>query len=839
MFALIGIVDTLAGASTAYMAPLGVAGVGIAAGALGALLWLQRRRRMAQARVLERILDGAARLTATRRLPEMCESIVGMVADIFEFEQVVLYMWSDTLKAFEARSAAGFAPEAESRLRERTLSRDDYDGLRLTAGAQGPSFLVPARPAAAGPWSAGTSLVGELVSPDGELRGYVRVAPVSTGLGDAADDRHLLTYMLQQVAAAVDSAEIYERLANRNADLSLASEKLASLADMKANFVANVSHELRTPLTSISAYTELLQQNLTVLPPESLDEFLAVIHAESLKLTGVINDILELSQMENGRPVSTRAETDLANLVRRLEEGWRGRAAESDHRIEVVTPDQPIKLHVDAVLIQQLLTHLVANALKFTPAGGRIRVHLTETGTAVRLAVEDTGIGIPEDELGAIFEKFYQVDGSATREHNGQGVGLAICHEIVTHHDGRIWAENVEPQGARFQVLLPRRPAVVQPAGEPQTGVAPFEPGEFHQRLLHWIAGSVGVQTVTLMQPDEHGEHLGIRASIGLPEAVVQGVRVRFGSGIAGRVWATGETLLISDVTRDRRVDREVSEPRYSTPSLLCVPLRDGPAVRGVLAVNNRLDGRALVDDDRLLLEALAPRVTELMDQYHAWQSEGRVLNELRDSLRATTTVGHLRQESFLEICREICLAAARRLELEESELASLAFALRYYDVGMGCVPPQLLDKPEPLAHHEQLFVQRHVEAGLSILEPLRPAPRARQIILHHHENWDGTGYPRGLTGDAIPPEARLLRLADTFAALLGPRPWRPAFELEDALVEIRQGVGRAFCPRAAAVFLAEAEARRERIVDMQTRSADARDLARPALDRRGMVTPV
>jgi len=839
VFALLGITESHVAAATAQTAPLVLAGVGTVIGALGLLLWLQRRNRMAQARVLERILDGAARLTATRRLPEMCENIVAMVTDIFEFERVVLYLWSDTLEAFEVRSVAGFDFAGEIKVRDCTVSRHDYDVLKQENGAHGPDFLVPDIPEGEWAWAGGTSLIGELISPDGDLRGYVQVAPFSRGLGDAADDRHLLTYMLQQVAAAVDAAEIYDRLANRNADLSMASEKLASLADMKANFVANVSHELRTPLTSISAYTELLQQNLKVLPPESLDEFLAVIHTESLKLTGVINDILELGRMENGRPVSTRTETDLAQLVHRLEEGWRGRAAESDHRVEVVTPAHPIRLHLDPVLIQQLLTHLVTNALKFTPVGGLVTIHLTETGTAVRLVVEDTGIGIPEDELGAIFEKFYQVDGSATREHNGQGVGLAICHEIVTHHDGRIWAENNAAGGARFHVLLPRRPAVVQPNADPQGTLTPFEPGEFHQRLLHWISGGLGVQTVSLLQPEEHGEYLEIRASIGLPESVAQGVRVRFGSGIAGRVWATGETLLIADVTTDRRVDREVSEPRYSTPSLLSVPLHSGSSVRGVLSVNNRLDGRPLDDDDRLLLESLAPRVTELLNQYVAWQAEGGVLNELRDSLRATTTVGHLRQESFLQICREICLAAARRLEMSPAELGHLAFALRYYDVGMGCVPPQLLDKPEPLAHHEQLFVQRHVEAGLSILEPLRPSARARQIILRHHENWDGSGYPRGLTGEAIPVEARLLRLADTFAALLGPRPWRPAFELEAALSELRQGVGRSFCPRAASAFLAEAESRRDRIVDMQARGADARDLARPALDRRGMVTPV
>jgi hypothetical protein len=489
----------------------------------------------------------------------------------------------------------------------------------------------------------------------------------------------------------------------------------------------------------------------------------------------------------------------------------------------------------DPLLLQQLLTHLVANALKFTPAGGRVAVELAESGTAVRLTVTDTGIGIPVEKLGAIFDKFYQVDGSATREHNGQGVGLAICHEIVNHHDGRIWAENVEPAGARFTVLLPRRPAVVQLARTPDHAGHPFVPGEFLQRLMHWLAASMGVQTVTLMEEDPDGEHLVIRAAIGLSESVVQSTRTRRGTGIAGRVWTSGRSLLVADVTRDPRWGRQESEPRYSTPSLLCVPLPGADGVRGVVAVNNRVDGLPLDDDDRLFLEALAPRVAELLDRHEAWLRATRGFGALRESLRATTAVGHLRHESLLEICQEICLAAARRVALPAPELQNLAFALQFYDVGMGSVPPQLRGKPEPLAPHEQQVMQRHVAAGLETLAALDPDPQARQIILHHHENFDGSGYPDGLVGEAIPLGARLLRLADALAALLSQRPWRPPYTLADALDELTAGAGRQFCPRLCAIFVEEAESRAARIAAMQQRGADGLELAQPLLDRRGM----
>ncbi len=793
--------------------------------------------------VLERILAEAAQLNSIRRLPEMQQRITTAVADIFGFELVALYVWSDATEAFEPRAFHGHDDGSQASLCDRQMGRDEIDAMRATARDEGrcadPAENAEGNGATAFVCTENGCVYGLLESAGGETQGYlIAESPRGPETG-SPDFLRYLQHLLQHAAAAIESLEVYDRLALNNAELSLASEKLASLADMKANFVANVSHELRTPLTSISAYTELLQQNLGTLPAESLDEFLKIIHGESVKLTGVINDILDLSEMENGRPARHRTETDLVSLVRRLEEGWRSRAAEGRLTLEVDTPAEAIRMQVDPVLVQQLLTHLLANALKFTEPGGRITVRLAETGTAVRLMVEDTGIGIPEEKLGAIFDKFYQVDGSATREHNGQGVGLAICHDIVTHHDGRIWAENLEPHGTRFHVLLPRRAAVVQPNPDLPVPGAPFEPGEFMQRMLHWVSASMAVQTVALMEPDASEESLQIRAAIGLPDSVVQSARIRPGQGFAGYVWDHGETLLISDVTRDERFPRAVNEPRYSTSSLLVVPLLEGGVVRGVLSVNNRVDRLPLDDDDRIFLESLAPRITELLARHATWEADTRAFHGLSEALRATTAVGHLSQESLLQVCQEICLATARQSGLEDEDLGHLAFALRYYDVGMGCVPPQLLDKPEPLSDEEQKFVQQHVTEGLEVLEPLRPATTARRLILHHHENHDGSGYPAGLAGEAIPSGARLLRLADSLAALLSPRPWRKAWSLDAALGELRSGAGSLYCPRLAEIFVAEAARRSERISALQERGTEDRDLSRPPLDRRGMIVPV
>lgn len=795
-------------------------------------------------RTLEKILAVSARINATVYLPDLLPKVVEAVQEINGFGRAVLYIWSEETQAFEARAFGGVDDLEKPDLIGQQISYDSYEEWAHPRHRWSNCYLMLCEPDPAAPayeqgrapgegpidrnWRDGTRLVAPLISLKGEVIGFLDLDRPTTGLiPDILEVKHL-EFLVQQAATAVESAGVYDSLARKNAELSLASEKLDSLTDMKNQFVANVSHELRTPLTSISAYTELLENNMDSMTKDMRSEFLKVINSQSAKLTDIIDDILNLGQMSNGRTQVHTVETDLMVLIRRLEDSWRSRALEQDIRFKVDAEVENIRLPIDAILCQQLLGHLLNNAFKFTDAGGTVTVRVQERGTAVRLQVVDTGIGIPEDQLGAIFDRFYQVDGSSTRQHNGQGVGLAICRDIVDHHDGRIWADNVETGGTCFTVVLPRRPLVVQATDSHSAPGTPFEPGEFMQRIMHWVTESMGVETATLMMPDKTGEHLTIRAGIGVSDSVVQSARVRRGHGFAGKVWANHRTLLIEDVTGDQRSGQDVSEPRYSTPSLLCVPLLHGKEMVGVISVNNKSNGRVLDTNDALYLESLAPRLTGLLLRYRHWQEEVVDFQAVREALRLTTAVGHVRHQGIRQICQEICLESARSINMPEDELEHLAFSLQFYDVGLGTVPPQLLTKPGPFEAAEKVQMQKHVHAGLEILAPLQPDSKVRQLILHHHENYDGTGYPMGLAGESIPLGSRLVRLADTLAALLSPRPWRGAYSVGQALAEMRAEVGKVFCPRMAAVFLDVAEGRREQIGNLQEESRDGHEVLRP-----------
>ncbi len=800
-------------------------------------------------RVLEQILAVSARINATRGMSDLLDRVVTAVAEILGFQRVILHLYSDSTQAFEARAFAGVPDQEMDGLTGTQVSAelfgeltdprhrysncflivaDEYSGTRAAPDKVADPGDVQSR---SRQWRDGHCLIAPLVAPSGETRGYLTVDRPADGKVPTVLDIRPLEFLVRLATIAIEAVEVHERLAHNNSELARVSEKLKSLGDMKANFVANVSHELRTPLTSISAYTELLQQNTDTMTDEMREEFLRVINKESGKLTLIIEDLLELSRMDEGTARLARVQTDLVSLAWRLEESWRSRAQAQTIDFRITISSDRIDLDVDPVLLQQLLAHLLGNAFKFTPQGGRVTLDLQECGTAVKITVEDSGIGIPEEQLDAIFERFYQVDDSATREHSGQGVGLALCQDIVSYHDGRIWAENVSPGGARFTVVLPRRPAVLQPIESVRQIPALHDPAQFMQRLLSWVSETLSVGMVSLMLPDEQsGDLLVIRAAIGLSDTVVQSTSVRRGVGIAGKVWVTGRPLLIADVTEDPRFSGEQSDPRYTTPSLLCVPLIHDLDVLGVVTVNNRSDDQPLDGDDLMLLEALAPRITSLLRKHAAQQISAQQFAAIQESLRATTTVGHLCQDHVSAVCREICLATARRIALPSEEMEHLTFALQFYDVGMSYVPAHLVHRPGLLGPDERLEVAEHVPLGLAILAPLEPPPKVRQIILHHHENYDGTGYPDGLEGEAIPLGARMLRLTDCFGALLQSRSYRQAYSYEDAVAEVRNRAGKDFCPRLTEEFLAEVEARRERLVRVCDTNSDTAALARPIL---------
>ncbi len=271
----------------------------------------------------------------------------------------------------------------------------------------------------------------------------------------SADVVNLLQTFATHSVLAIENARLFREIEEKGRQLETASKH-------KSQFLANMSHELRTPLNAILGYTELILDNIYGDVSEKVRDVLTRLEKSGRHLLGLINDVLDLSKIEAGQLVLSLGDYSMKEVVQTVFTGVESLAAEKRLALKVtLPPDLPLG-HGDERRITQVLLNLVGNAIKFTEVG-EVRVEVSATDGAFRVAVSDTGPGIAPADQQKIFEEFQQADSSSTRKKGGTGLGLSIAKRIVEMHGGRIWVESSLGKGSTFWFTLPVR--VERPGG--------------------------------------------------------------------------------------------------------------------------------------------------------------------------------------------------------------------------------------------------------------------------------------------------------------------------------------------------------------------------------------
>jgi two-component system, NarL family, sensor histidine kinase BarA len=272
----------------------------------------------------------------------------------------------------------------------------------------------------------------------------------------------------------------YRELQDKNAKLQQAYDRLKELDRLKSNFLATVSHELRTPLTSIIGYSEMLAEGIAGDMNEEQKEFVGTIHDKGEQLLALIKGLLDLSKLESGTLSLRKVDIEVAPVIRDVAQTLAPTARKKQVALDWQAEDGLPTLWADPARVRQVLLNLTENAIKFTPSGGSVEISaratameralsdddggvalLTARRPALEIRVADTGVGIPEPERERVFDAFYQVDSSSTREQGGTGLGLSIVRRLVDAHDGSVVVEGNEPRGSVFVVSLPCKRATL------------------------------------------------------------------------------------------------------------------------------------------------------------------------------------------------------------------------------------------------------------------------------------------------------------------------------------------------------------------------------------------
>lgn len=227
---------------------------------------------------------------------------------------------------------------------------------------------------------------------------------------------------------------------------------LRRLENARKDFVANVSHELKTPLTSIRGYAETLRMG-ALKDAEVALRFVQKIEDNSTQLQNLIEDLLRLAEIESGRIEMKPEAISLREAIAAVRDNFEEAVTANHQSFIVELPD--LRVHAEPAALRQILSNLIDNASKYTPAGGSIKVSAASEGNFCRVTVSDTGLGIPEPDLPHVFERFYRVDKARSREIGGTGLGLAIVKHLVQTLGGQVEVTSQLGQGSQFSFTLP------------------------------------------------------------------------------------------------------------------------------------------------------------------------------------------------------------------------------------------------------------------------------------------------------------------------------------------------------------------------------------------------
>jgi two-component system sensor histidine kinase KdpD len=303
-----------------------------------------------------------------------------------------------------------------------------------------PGFVGKDRPA--------SSAMSAPLRMGGDLIGVLNVSVSGDGRVYTDHDLRALTVFAEQAAAAIANARLFEQERRT-------SSELAELERQRRDFLATITHDLKTPLTSILGYVKLLRRAGENLTSEQAATFTDVIERQGKRILEMVQQLVEVTRLEEGPPALARELLDLALIVDEQVLAVGGMLG--GRRLDVNMPSQLPETFGDRNAVEHILMNLLENAVKYTKDGDLIEVAVTPGDGEVRISVTDEGPGIPEGDLPKVFERYRQASGDSAK--GSVGLGLYIVRSLTQAHGGRVWAENVPGKGARITFTLPVRTA--------------------------------------------------------------------------------------------------------------------------------------------------------------------------------------------------------------------------------------------------------------------------------------------------------------------------------------------------------------------------------------------
>ncbi len=415
-------------------------------------LYQETQRRLREMTVL---LGFSQHLSANLQMEHLLDTIVSSIREVLGCRGVSIALLDQDEQVLEIKAASGLKQEWRQNARLRL-----GEGIMGQVAALGETIYVP-----------DVHVMPDFIFFDQSFHSLLSVPLITKDrvigtlsldhqLPDAfdADDERLATIAAAQAAVAIENAQLFQDLQERADNLAQAYDELKEVDRIKDELVQNISHELRTPLTFVRGYIDLLLNDDMGALNERQKQGMEIISTKTAAVTQLVNNIMFLQQLE--KSTLQFAILDVAALARDSIAKTQANVRPQNTSLHLDAPPNLPLILGDTDRLMQVFQNLLNNAIKFSPSGGEIRMQLQEQADCIQIAISDQGIGIAQVQLERIFERFYQVDGSATRRFEGAGLGLTIAKRIVQAHGGEIWAQSRLGKGSTFYFTLPKSQAL-------------------------------------------------------------------------------------------------------------------------------------------------------------------------------------------------------------------------------------------------------------------------------------------------------------------------------------------------------------------------------------------
>ncbi|MBZ0156504.1 MAG: GAF domain-containing protein [Alphaproteobacteria bacterium] len=611
------------------------------------------------------------------------------------------------------------------------------------------------------------------------LLGVLNINDKREGTPFTEDEFSLIKIIANQAAISLENASLLHRLRTKAAELEDINARLIETDTAKTEFLTRVSHDLRTPLNSIkgSIYYLLHSEELK---REEQKEFHTIISDETGKLIFIVEDLLDFLRFEDEMRIIKKSVLSLAPLLDEVAESRPVKSffAKRGLHLERDIPDSMSAVVGDRVRIVQFFSTVLEVLGRYCERGDTLRIAAQEDEFIT------VSITFPRriPDIVKILSNSFTEKTLFHAEKAEERIRLYLARKVAEIHRWSLRAEDLD-SSFRLSLLIPKS------ARQKREVIIDIAMGMF----LEFIAELLDLDVCSLMLVDELTGELVIKSARGLDDEVVKRARVKFGDRIAGWVALEGKPLLIDDIERDPLFSRR-NPPHYTTKSLLSLPLKRGDTVIGVVNLNNKRDGTPLSEKDLRIASVVSERISYCIERIYRDEYNGSDYRLFLDSFERLLAAERRYYKKNRRIS-DLMLRLTERAGGGEEEKRLAMYLSLIYDVGLMLVDRNVLEK-EKLVPPEERTLKVHPYTTVELLQGIEFSEEVKRAIVHHHEQYNGDGYPDGLKGEEIPFLARVLAVADAFSAMTEERPYRKRLAREEAFEELRRGAGTLYDPK-------------------------------------------